>query len=335
MIPGTEESSPRKILIVRLGAMGDVLHALPAVESLARTFPFASIDWVVKPQWIPLLEGNSHLREVIPYTRKSIGDIWAIARSLRERSYDLVVDLQGLIQSAMVARLCGAKSVAGYDAPLCREPLASRFYHRRLTSNSAHIAERHLDAVAALGATLTGLDCQLPDGVAEGTLPDGPYVLASPFAGWAGKQWPIEHYVELGESLARDGLATLVLNVNSKDRERLPSAAARCLHESGIPGLIHATRHAAAVVGVDSGPLHLAAALGQRGVAIFGPTDPARNGPVGNRFTVLRDASAVTTYKRHDHIGEAMRRVTPGAVYETLRTMLRTQTSPSPKEPEV
>jgi heptosyltransferase-1 len=135
-------------------------------------------------------------------------------------------------------------------------------------------------------------------------------------AGWAAKQWPLEYYSELGRLLVNETGCKLVLNAPSPIDMRHTHA-----HVSGLPGLIDATRRAAAVVGVDSGPLHLAAALGKPGVAIFGPTDPARNGPRGGAITVLRSPLALTTYKRN-HTGGAMRDIRPEAVLEVLQSVL-------------
>src|SRR5205085_3238953 len=122
-------------------------------------------------------------------------------------------------------------------------------------------------------------------------------------------QWPMEHYHQLGARLQQELGIPLVLN--GPPDSPLP-------HRCDLPGLIFATRRALAVVGVDSGPLHLAAALGKPGVAIFGPTDPARNGPYGSTMRVLRAPGAATTYKRAAAIHDSMRRITPAQVFESL-----------------
>lgn len=310
-----------RLLVVRLGAMGDILHALPAVESLKRAFPLMAIDWIVKPRWCPLLKGNPAIRRVIPFDRED-GSVFVAARTLRDAGYDVALDLQGLLQSAMIARFSGAKRVVGYARGHCREALASLFYKDHVEPAHAHIAEKHLDILRALGVSAPELDCTLSLGEPEGELPADPFVLASPFAGWKSKQWPLDHYAELGRLLAGSLGTALVLNVAGADLPRVAALAHVHPHASSLDGLIHATRAAAAVLGVDSGPLHLAAALRKTGVALFGPTDPARNGPITGNFTVLRDAGAVTTYKREDVESEAMRRITPESVYHALRSQL-------------
>lgn len=310
-----------RVLVVRLGAMGDILHALPAVENLKRRYPAMAIDWIVKPRWTPLLEGNPALRRVIPFDRER-GSVWAMASRLRNAEYHLAIDLQGLVQSALVAKFSGARATAGYARAACREPLASLFYGRRVQPESPHIANMHLDLMRSLGVNESSLDCTLPAGEPDGALPDGPFVLANPFAGWQSKQWPLSHYQRLAGLLAANEGLPLVMNVPEADRHRLGNMAHVLPHVSSLSGLIHATQLATAVVGVDSGPLHLAAALGRPGVALFGPTDPARNGPISQNITVLRDPAAPVSYKRVDAESEWMRRLSPEAVFEALRSAL-------------
>ena len=136
-------------------------------------------------------------------------------------------------------------------------------------------------------------------------------------AGWGAKQWPLEYYSELAQGLRRDFGLPLVLNTAQPvDVEGVWK------HVSGLPGLIHATRKATAVVGIDSGPTHLAAALGKAGVAIYGPTDPARHGPYGDSFTVLRSASANTSYRRSADPDPSMRAISAEQVMQALAAKL-------------
>jgi heptosyltransferase-1 len=146
-------------------------------------------------------------------------------------------------------------------------------------------------------------------------LPDGDFVLACPLAGWRAKQWPLEFYESLGRRLQKEAGIPLVLNGP-------PGSGGAFQSVTDLAGLIDATRRAAAIVGVDSGPLHLAAALGKPGVAIFGPTDPAANGPYGESFTVLRSPQAATSYKRASAIDPSMREITPDQVFSALKTQL-------------
>ena len=309
-------SAGPRILAVRLGAMGDVIQCLPAVTSLKHGIPRSHVTWVIEPRWAPLLEENPYVDRVVLLDRRSLAGLRAAWRDLRAQRYEIAVDFQGLLKSALVASAARAEQLFGFTRALLREPLAAWFYSVAVASKAEHVVDRYLDLASAAGASSLLRTFPLPTGHPEGSLPAGPFVLASPVAGWAGKQWPLDFYSELGRLLAAECACALVLN--GRTSIDAPHTHA---HVSGLPGLIDATRRAVAVVGVDSGPLHLGAALGKPGVAIFGPTDPSRNGPRGGAITVLRSPAAVTSYKR-DRPGAAMRDIRPRDVHEVLRAAL-------------
>jgi heptosyltransferase I len=309
-----------RILVVRLGAMGDILHALPAVASLKHSYPGARLSWLVKPQWTPLLDGNPFVDRLVLLRRDLPGGLYRTWRDLRAEDYDFVVDFQGLLQSAVLASAAHPDRIFGFHQSQTRERAAGLFYSVKTLSPAAHVVDRNLDLATAAGASSVLHSFPLPQGAPEGQLPDTDFVLATPLAGWRSKQWPLEHYAALAARLRAELALPLVLNAPSG--VALPEIPNAILHTSGLAGLIHATRRAAAVVGVDSGPLHLAAALARPGVAIFGPTDPARNGPYGATVQVLRSPGAVTTYKRGDAIDQSMRQIGPDAVFQALKTAL-------------
>ena len=283
-----------RVLLVRMGAMGDVIHALPAAAWLQRQG--ADLTWLIEPRWRPLLDGIP----TIEFNRRSLASIRAALPQLQ--GFHRAYDLQGLIKSALAARWA-SRRVTGFADP--REGPARWFYSNALARPSGHVVDQYRHLVGARGPA----EFPLPPGRPEGHLPEGPFVLASPEAGWRSKQWPREYFDQLRSLLPWP----LVLN---------GPPGSGCDHESGLAGLIDATRRAAAVIGVDSGPLHLAAALGKPGVAIFGPTDPERNGPYGGTLAVLRAPQAVTTYRRGTEIDPAMRAISPGAVWDALKRVL-------------
>jgi heptosyltransferase I len=302
-----------RILVVRLGAMGDIIHALPAAASLKQSYPGSRLTWVVEPKWAPLLEDNPFIDRLVLLRRRTLAGLLGSWHSLRAERYDFAVDFQGLIKSALAASAARPGRIFGFHRSQLRERAAALFYSNKTVSHAAHVVEKNLELAAAAGATTLLRTFPLPMGRPEGALPSGDFVLASPLAGWRAKQWPIEHYQALAARLDRELGIPLVLDGPPG------SGLAHC---SSLPGLIHATRRAAAVVGVDSGPLHLAAALGKPGVAIYGPTDPARNGPYGDSFRVLRSPAAVVTYKRGASIDDAMHAISPDHVFEALKGML-------------
>jgi len=309
-------SEPVRILIVRLSAMGDVINTLPAAASLKAGIENSCVSWVVEPRWAPLLEGNPYLDEVIPFDRRTFQGLRSTWQRLREQRFDIAVDFQGLLKSVVVASAAHPREIFGFDCDRARECAASWFYSTRVPARARHVVDQYLDLAAAAGASRLVRTFPIPPGAPEGELPSDPFVLASPLAGWGAKQWPLEFYSELGRRLRDECGLTLV--VNAPKRIDITDAWP---HVSGVPGLIDATRRAIAVVGVDSGPLHLAAALGKPGVAIYGPTDPARNGPYESAMAVLRSPRAITSYKRNDS-DSAMRDVKAADVLEALQRQL-------------
>lgn len=326
-----EASAGARILVVKLGAMGDIIHALPAVASLKHSFPGSRIAWAVAPEWAALLDGNVFIDRLIPVDRGSAAGLIHTARELRRDRFDFAVDFQGLVKSAFVASVARVDRIFGFHRTEVRERPAALFYSNAVTSHSSHKVDRNLDLARAAGATALIQSFPLPDGVAEGASPDGEFVLASPLAGWKSKQWPLEYYSHLAARLDRELGIPMVVNGPPGSEDILARIDGARRHVSSVAGLIHATRRASAVVGVDSGPMHLAAALGKAGVAIFGPTDPEFHGPYGNSLVVLRNARAVTTYKRRSTIDQSMRALSPREVFEVLEGQLnrRTQSLPA------
>jgi heptosyltransferase-1 len=304
-------------LIVRLGAMGDIIHCLPAAESLKRSYPGDRVAWLVAPRWAALLEGNPFIDQVIFFERQRLRG-WF---SLRHLQPEIAFDLQGLFVSGLAARAVRPARLLGFSAAVAREPLATLLYHDRVPVTGPHRVERNLQLLAAAGAKKLSEAAWIPPGQPEGDLPSGPFVLASPFAGWAGKQWPLQFYEQLGAMLNREGLQ-LVVNAPRERAPELHGLRSLHLHHSSIAGLIHATREAVAVIGVDSGPLHLAAALGKPGVALYGPTDPAQTGPFRSRMIVLRAHGVETSYKRHKRMHSSMAEIDVNQVAESLWTSL-------------
>jgi heptosyltransferase-1 len=314
-----------RILVVRLGAMGDILHTLPAVASLKAGHAGSRLTWVVEAKWAPLLEANPFVDRVVLLRRGSARSLLESWRDLRGERYQFAVDFQGLLKSALVATAARPGRIFGFHTSLLRERGAGLFYSHQTLTRAAHVVDRNLDLAAAAGGATGVRAFPLPPGRPEGELPPGAFVLASPLAGWRSKQWPAEHYRALGARLRAELGMPLVVNLPPASADWVREAGMEggaVAHVSGLEGLIHATRRASAVVGVDSGPLHLAAALEKPGVAIFGPTDPARNGPYGGSLRVLRAAGAITTYKRNSSIEESMKQVTPDQVFEALRAAL-------------
>ena len=312
-------------LVIRIGAMGDIIHTLPAVASLKAGNPERRLLWLVAERWLPLLEGNPSVNETLIFDRSSWRGLRETYRRLTRARIDTVIDFQGLIKSALAGWLARPCKFFGFEKSQVREKPAAWFYTHRVPVRGPHRVERNLQLARAAGGTDSIPDAWIPAGTVEGNLPKGPYVLATPFAGWSGKEWPLAFYDGLGEQLRREGVE-LVANVPTARAQELTALRNIHVHRSSLPGLIGAMRSAAGVVASDSGPLHLAAALRKPGVALFGPTDPATNGPFGGPFggtiTVLRASDAETTYKRRRQAHPSMHQISVRQVTAALMASL-------------
>lgn len=337
--PATVNNQPSRVLVLRFGAMGDILHTLPAASHLRRVLPDARIVWAAEPRWAPLLADNPAIDAVFPLPLKSWRrkpfhtSSWkglrAAIAELRAEQFDCAIDFQGLLKSALTARLSGAAERIGFARNELRESLAARFYTRSAAANRRHVVDKNLAlARGAVGGDAKPAEFWLPAGRISERLPDGDFLLASPFAGWRAKEWPLPRYAELAELAWEQRRLPLVLDCAPGDLAAIEELAATAPegairpHPSSIEELIGATRRARAVVGLDSGPLHLAAALGAPGVALFGPTDPLRNGPYGSSVRVLRRPSARTTYKRGGSYDPSLESLAAEEVWDALTERL-------------
>jgi heptosyltransferase-1 len=291
-----------KVLIVRLSSFGDVVHTYPALTDLARARPEVEIDWLVDEGLAALAGLHPAVGNVVGYAERRLRwppTRWparfrarsGLRRRLRQGGYDLVVDLQGLLKSALVARLAGAP-VVGYDAQSIREPMASRFYARRYAvAKDLHAVERNRRLLAAaLGyevADATGAFGLKPDAgaVADG-LPER-FCLFVHSASWPSKLWSEENWRRLAERLSAQGIDIVLPWGNEGEKARAERIAAGIASCHVLPGrldgfaLAGAVRRAQFAVGLDSGLMHLATALAVPGVWLFGPTDPGLTGPYG------------------------------------------------------
>lgn len=348
-----------RLLVVRLGAMGDVLHALTAVTALRLAHPGWQIDWAIEPRWLPLLssepEGESPSavrslsRPVVdriyrvptkawgkrPLQMETWSAIGALRTELRAAEYDAVLDLQGAIRSGVVARFTGSRRIVGAERPW--EVAAKWLYTERVATHGAHVIEQNVELASALAGDLLEpatpalpFDQEAEDWVdrhaalAEAVSLGRPVVLIHPGAGWGAKRWPAERYGAVAEEFAmrggvvlvnagpgEEGLAGAVLATSgNRDRTHVVSCT--------LAQLIAITRRVSVVIGGDTGPMHLACALGKPVVGIFGPTDPKRNGPFGCQFRVLRNPESRTDHARLEEAEAGLLTILPEAVISAV-----------------
>jgi heptosyltransferase-1 len=340
-------------LIVRLGSMGDIIHTLPAAIALRGVFPETSLGWIVEERWAELLctlseprsgprsprrplvdrihTVNTKAWRKSPFSAQTWEQIAAGSSELSAQRYEIAVDFQGAIRSAVLARWSGAPKIYGFMQP--RENVASMFYTRRVIARGSHIVEQNLslaEAVARRRLEIPKIEFPRDETIekqADAQLqPIGDFALLNPGAGWGAKQWPAERYGYVAKRLAEDGLKSLI---NFGPGEESLMRAVESASEGTAKGiacslteLIALTLRARLFVGGDTGPMHLAAALGVPVVAIFGPTNPARNGPFGTRSVVLRSPISPTTHSRSAQPDPGMLGITADEVVAAARKLL-------------
>lgn len=294
----------QNILVVKLSAIGDVIHALPVSYAIKESFPDAHLTWVVEPPAYDLLTMDSCVDEIITFHKKefkSIGGFLTnygpLKRQIQRRSYDAVLDLQGLFKSAAIARLAKAPVKLG----MCNMRELSDRISRPVIGPHAqgHIVERYLDVARALG-------CRVDQVVFPLTVPEreadltrrifsqaggnmgNPYVVFAIGANWPNKRWPIEYFAELSDWLYAQRLIPVIVGGGAVDEQRAAELCAAAeippinlVGRTNFKQLTCVLQHAQLTIGGDTGPVHLSAGVGTKTIMVMGPTDANRNGPYG------------------------------------------------------
>jgi lipopolysaccharide heptosyltransferase I len=317
--------SEAKFLLVRLGSLGDIVHALPAASALRDTFPEARIDWVVDAKWARLLEGNPDISNVIVLDRKSAGGIRATVQKLRSAEYSCAIDFQALYKSALLPFWARVPRRIGFKSSYAREGLASLLYTETLNPRGPHKVDHNLTLVEVAGAGGSVVRFPLAirpedDEIASRALALHElkeFFVLNPGGGWRSKCWPAERYGELHRRLYESHGWRGVLTFGpgeqplAQQAKRAAGDSPLALIELGLGPLMALLRRAKFVVSADTGPLHLASALGAPTIGFFGPTDPARNGPFSQEDISVRNPGAsVTTYKRGKDFAPSMLSIT-------------------------
>jgi heptosyltransferase-1 len=362
--PDNPKLNPRA-LIVRLGAMGDVLHALPAVAMLRRALPESQIGWVVERRWRELLcapetelagsrgigrplVDEVHLVDTRVWRKRLFAaetrsEFLAVRSNMHAREYDAALDLQGAIKSAVVAKLSGATTILGFRQP--RERIARTLYDSLADHRARHVIEQNVELVQTWleeiglsratstlqpGAALLPRDRQsearIESTLKSLSLAKSPLAILTPGAGWPAKQWPAARYGELAVELARRGLRSIINYGPGEEALAQQTVAASNGVAVGLfsslSELMALARRARLFVGGDTGPMHLAALLGVKTVALFGPTDPARNGPYWAGTRVLRDPASVTNYSHRRTEDAGLKNLTVQSVLDEVEALL-------------
>ncbi|MGA8223559.1 MAG: glycosyltransferase family 9 protein [Candidatus Acidiferrales bacterium] len=326
-----------RFLLFRMSALGDIVHALPAAAALRDTFADARIDWLVDAKWARVLEGNPDVTEIIQLDDRSAQGITAAIRKLRAATYNCAIDFQGLYRSALLGLAAGAPRRIGFQGSYARERLAATLYTERVNPVGAHKVEHNLTLVQHAGARKSparfplAVHAEDEEFVARelSTRGIGDFFVLNPGGGWRSKCWPAARYGELYRALAeRHGWRGVV--TFGPGEENLAHDVIQARGNSppvalplGLGPLLALLRRAKFVVSADTGPLHLAAALGAPVIGLYGPTDPARNGPYSQHAAVVRNLRfSETTYRRGASYSAAMLSITVEQAVEAVEKRL-------------
>jgi heptosyltransferase-1 len=348
-----------RFLVVRLGSLGDIVHTFPAVAALRESFPTAKITWLTHPRWAALVASSGLASEIWAAETRSLGSLRAVIGRIRGARFTCAIDYQGLWKSAGLPFLAGVARRVGFSGETIREWGVPVLYTERVRCARTHIAEQNGELSVRAGAKCFAADFSLrvaeedaifvAETLRAAGVGDGGYVLLSPGGGWRSKCWPAKRFGELAREIYRGMGLPCVVNYGPGE-EWLVEEVKRSAGDASPVGfrgemgkLTAAARGALCMVGGDTGPLHLAVALGTASVSVYGPTDPARNGPypgfvlkdgcggedglVGaegsrNRNTVFRVATAVRDHSRVDETDAAMLKISVEDVFGAVREMV-------------
>jgi heptosyltransferase-1 len=339
--------SQRRFLVIRLSSIGDIVHTLPAVSALGRSLPGAEIHWAVEQRYSALLDGNPYVRRAIeidtlrwrarPRWRERIPGLMRMVQSIREFDYDATLDFQGLIKTSLLARLSRSPVRIGFAKRWLREPAAAILYTDCVKpKDRRHVVELNLTIAERLGARAEGWEFPLPKNTEDESaverrlteLRAGEFLIVNPGGGWKAKRWPPECYAALIRRLAAEIPAKILVTASPEEEPLVGEILAAAsptqavYFPSTLRQFIALARRARLLVGGDTGPLHLAAAVSTPIVAIFDASDPRntveRNGPFNPADITVTNPqpSPRTSHRKRD---EYLRGVTVDAVFAAIR----------------
>jgi len=313
----------RSFLVIRLSSIGDIVHALPAVAALGHSFPQAEIHWLIESRYASLLAGNPYVHRIIPLDTLSwrgglpppsvVEEMVRTFRGLRRGAYEAAVDFQGLWKSAIITLLTGAKQRVGLAGPWLREPSAAILYTERVSAaGRQHVVEESLALVEYLGARPGLWEFPLPHTPEADQYVDEQlarleaqdFIIVNPGAGWKAKRWAPENYALLLRRLESQLSGKILLTGSPEEIELISAILSNAgtkrafYFPCSIVQFIALARRAKLALGGDTGPLHLAAAVGTPLVTIHGPTDPVRNGPFHKADIALYNQAPVNHTRR-------------------------------------
>jgi heptosyltransferase-1 len=322
----------QRFLVVRLSSLGDIVHTFPAVAGLRESFPDAEIVWLTHPRWEALVASSQLATEIWTVETRSFASLRETIHRTRGKKFSAAIDYQGLWKSAALPSFGGVPRRIGFSSATIREFGVPILYTDRVRCTQTHIADQNGELSQRAGArngvvpvalSVPAIQEAFIAQLLRGFSIDG-YVVLSPGGGWRSKCWPPDRYGELCQKIHGALGLRCVLNYGPGEEDLLAAVKAASgdadpvAYNGSLSQLMALLRNARCIVGGDTGPLHLAVALGTAAVALFGPTDPARNGPYRSHDIVLRAKDAVTTHARNDQTDPSMLAIQVETVFDAV-----------------
>jgi ADP-heptose:LPS heptosyltransferase len=332
--------SDQRFVVVRLGSLGDIVHTFPAVAGLRESFPAAQIVWLTHPRWVELVASSGLATEIWPVDSRNLSSVHKIIGQLRAQEWDTAIDYQGLWKAAFLPFFGGIPERIGFSPATIREFGVPLLYTDRVVCKATHIADQNGElslragAIRPVGRVSLRVADEAMARVRAELQKEGidRYVVLSPGGGWRSKCWPAERFGALCQCIRDEVKLPCVINYGPGEESlagqvQVASGTAQpVVYDGELGPLMALLSGAQCIIGGDTGPLHLGVALGTPAVALFGPTDPARNGPYPPGEIVLRSPKAVTTYDRSGATDDSLLELSVGTVFEAVMHRLGVRT---------
>lgn len=330
------KKTPKKILIIKPSSLGDIIHSLPFLNAIKNHFTSSEIHWVVAKGFESLLETHPMIKKLIIIhkddwknlrnIKSTLAELSEIYSELRNESYDIVIDLQGLLRSGLLAYATGAPIRIGFTE--AREGSTMFYTHKIEGGKDIHAVDRYLKIASAIGCDLNEIIFPMPLSIESENIKAlkaslGRYAVIVPGARWKTKQWSAERFAQLINLLKINSIIVGSKNDKTISEYIVSQTGDKALSMAGrttINELIHLIRGAKIVITNDSGPMHIAAACGIPVVAIFGPTNPLRTGPYGKHHIIIKSNEPCSPcYKRRCRSVKCLNEISAEHIYQIIK----------------
>jgi lipopolysaccharide heptosyltransferase I len=341
--------NPPRILIVKLSALGDIIHTLPVLPAIKKRFPEGELFWLIEERFSPILWKNPYLTEIITVDTKknrrkplsAAKELIALKKKCSSLNLDIAIDFQGLIKSSLLSLISGARLRLGYGKRDLREPFSRFFYHKKRDPlrSERHIVDKHLGLLSLIGVKkpeeVSFPICLSPEEEQTGEefrkRAGGEFIIVNPAGGWENKCYPPDMFSRAGDIIKRKTKLPLFISHGPEERplalrvKKGMKEKGELLPETRIRELAAIIKQAALIISADTAPLHLASAFSIPTVGIYGPTDPLRNGPYWKGVTLYKKIDCSPCYKRRCHLSPppCISAISPEEVAEKALSLLR------------